>query len=465
MTDTRSQTPGRMDLLYLAAVSLFFLLYGLGSPPLVSWDEALYAGVAKEMVLSGDWFHLTQGGAPWLDKPPLAMWATAFFYKLFGINELSARLFSALCGVGAVLVTYCFATRLFNRWTGFLSALVLLSSSHFLRFARRGMLDAPLVLFLSLALYFFWRGKERNRYFIFSGLALGAALLIKGFAALIIFPVIAVYCLWADEWALLGRSSYWVGVMIAVAIAMPWNVFEMLSHQQEFMNNVVVKHLFSRTTSALDGHDGNWYFYIRTFINKYHPWVLVAIFSAPYFLYRALRKREKPFVWIATWLFVLLAIVTIIRTKLQWYILPLYPPLSITAGYLLARWLPEKRKQTVRVITVVLMTVHFPLSHLTEPDPGSAAVRVIAPSVRSQVPAGSTVFLYNYHGQPEAVFYFERKIRYVDHPDAFAEAARESGPFYCLIFEKDLPSVQNQFPAAGLSMGASAGGVCLVRRQ
>ena len=194
------------------------------------------------------------------------------------------------------------------------------------------MLDAPLALFLTLALYFFWRGRDQNRYFIFSGIAIGLAFLAKGFAALLIFPVIIVYCLWADELEMLGRSSYWIGVMIAVAIALPWNLFELFSHRQEFLDNVVTKHLFSRATSALDGHTGNWYFYIRTFINKYHPWVLVAIASAPYFLYRAIRRRrELPFVLVSAWIFTLFAVITLVRTKLQWYILPLYPPLSITS--------------------------------------------------------------------------------------------------------------------------------------
>jgi 4-amino-4-deoxy-L-arabinose transferase-like glycosyltransferase len=145
-------------------------LVKLGYGSLASWDEAIYGTSARELSRSSNWLDLTYGGIPWFDKPPLNMWVTAFFYKLFGIGEFSVRLFSALCGIGTVLVTYLFASRLFSRWIGFLSALVLVSSSHYLHFARFGQLDSPLTFFISSALYFFWMGRERNRYFIFSGI-------------------------------------------------------------------------------------------------------------------------------------------------------------------------------------------------------------------------------------------------------------------------------------------------------
>src|SRR3989338_7267972 len=265
------------DIFFLTALSAFFLLFRLGSGSLASWDEALYASVAKEIFQSGDWLHLTLNGSQWADKPPLGIWATAFFYRLFGVHEFSARFFSALCGIGAVLVTYLIGGKLFNRWVGFLGALVLLSSSQFIRYARFGMLDAPLVFFLSLSLYFFWRGYERNRYLIFSGISAGLAIMTKGFTGFLIFPITWLYCAFSGEFEILLRSSYWIGLMLAAGVALPWNLYEMIDHGHLFVNEVVIKHLFRRTLTSLDGHKGNFYFYIRTLVNKYHPWVLIGI--------------------------------------------------------------------------------------------------------------------------------------------------------------------------------------------
>ena len=221
MPDSKSQKISLYEFFFLLVLSCVFFLWNLGKGSLASWDEAIYACVAKEIFQSGNWLRLTLEGAPWVDKPPLCIWAAALCYKLFGLNEFSARLFSCLLGIGTVLVTYLFGARLFGRWIGFLGALVLMSSSHFIHFSRFGVTDPPLVFFLSLSLYFFWLGREKNRYFIFSGIAIGLAVMTKSFAALIIFPITWIYCWWAGELKTLGKSSYWIGVILARKMGKP----------------------------------------------------------------------------------------------------------------------------------------------------------------------------------------------------------------------------------------------------
>lgn len=445
------------DVLFLAALSLFFMLYGLGRGSLASWDEAIYASVAKDVLKSGDWLRLTLAGDPWFDKPPLAIWATALFQKALGVNELSSRLFSALCGAGAVLATYFAGLRLFGRWTGLLGALVLLNSSHFLRFSRFGQMEGPLVLFLTLALLWFWRGRTSNRYYVWSGVALGFAFLVKGFAAFFFVPVVALYALLARDASFAGRSSFWVGLMVAVGIALPWNVYEMAAHRDAFLSNVVVKHLLTRTMNPIEGHDGNWYFYVRTFINKYHPWVLVGIFSAPYFLWRAARRGKPEFALVAAWAFGVFVVITLVRTKLPWYLMPAYPAVSITVGYWLARWIDAKRRPLVMALFAAGMWLHVPLSHLTEAD-YSRDVKAIAPAVRAHVGEGRLVYLYKYHEQPATVFYWERPSRYADDPKAFAEAAAAQGPrFRAFARERDMGELAPLLERFGLIVAASAG--------
>ncbi len=442
------------DLLFLAALSGFFLLYRLGSGSLASWDEGLYASVAKEIFNSGDWFHLTLNGNPWADKPPLAIWATAFFYHAFGVNEFSARLFSALCGIGTVIVTYFIGERLFSRWTGFLGAFVLLSSSHFIRFARFGMLDAPLTFFLSLSLYFFWRGYERNRYLIFSGVSAGLAIMTKGFAGFLIFPITWLYCLISGEFEILLRSSYWVGLMLAAGVALPWNLYEMIHHRHLFMNEVVVKHLFQRTLTPLDGHQGNFYFHIRTLVNKYHPWVLVGIFSAPFFLFKAAKERIGGALYLAIWIFFIFTVITLIQTKLPWYILPIYPALSLTVGYVLAKVFGENHSRFVRVAFIAIMALHVHYSHIFNFD-YSRDLKGIAPIVKAELPPGEALFLYNYHETNAVTFYMDRASQYVDTPEAFVAAARGSSSFFCLIHEKDLAPLRSRLPSLNLKVRGS----------
>lgn len=454
MTYHKSYKNTLEDLLYLVALSGFFLFFKLGSGSLASWDEGIYATVAKEMVQSGDWFRLTLGGSPWVDKPPLCIWATGIFYSLFGINEFAARFFSSLMGFGTVLVTYLLGRALLDRWTGFLGALVLLSSSHFIRFARFGMTDAPLTFFMSLAFYFFWLGRERNRYLVWSGVATGLAIMTKGSAAFFIFPVVWLSCLLAQEWDVLGRSSYWIGVMVAAAIALPWHLAALFLNGNLFVNEVLIKHLFSRTLTSLEGHQGNYYFYIRTLVNKYHPWILVGILSAPFFLFKAIREKTAESVFLSVWVFFILSAFTLIQTKLSWYILPMYPALSLTVGYVLAKIFGEGQKNFIRLMFLVVMILHVPYSHIFSHD-YSRDLKAIAPVVEREVPQDSVIYLYNYHEIPAALFYLGRSHRYLDSAEVFSEAAKRDKAFYCLIHDRDLEHLKNRLPELGLKTKGS----------
>src|SRR3954465_10293795 len=46
--------------------------------------EGQVAGGAREMIRSGDWLVPTNNGVPQLETPPLACWAVALSYKIFG---------------------------------------------------------------------------------------------------------------------------------------------------------------------------------------------------------------------------------------------------------------------------------------------------------------------------------------------------------------------------------------------
>ena len=464
MPSLRSQKAAFLDLLFLFLLSSFFLLYGLGRGSLASWDEAIYATVAKEIIQSGNWLRLTLSGGLWADKPPLCVWATALFYKLFGVNEFTARFFSALCGIGTVIVTYLFGCRLMNRWPAFLGALVLLSSSHYVHFARFGMTDAPLTFFISLALYFFWLGHERNRYLIFSGIAIGLAVMTKSFAGFFVFPIIWIYCWWSKDVEILTRSSYWIGVMIVAAIALPWNLYELVTNRSGYVNEAIVKHLFLRTFTSLEGHTGNLYYYIRILVNKYHPWILVAIVSAPFFLFKSIKKRFKEDIFLTVWMFFIFLVITLMQTKLDWYILPLYPALSLTVGYLLAKIFGEDQRNFVRAMFMVVMALHIPYSHIFNCD-YSADIKGIAPLVQTEVPRDKMLYLYNYHEVNATLFYTDRKNAFLDDPESFISTAKSEKDFFCLIHEENLKMFENQLSKLGIVVNGSFDNLRLVSKK
>ena len=60
--------------------------------PLAAPDEGRYAGVAWEMLRSGDWLVPRLNGLPFFHKPPLFYWISAAAMSVFGVSEWPARL-------------------------------------------------------------------------------------------------------------------------------------------------------------------------------------------------------------------------------------------------------------------------------------------------------------------------------------------------------------------------------------
>ena len=57
--------------------------------PTVYSDAVVYAMLAKNIAVSGDWVNLIFLGQDWLDKPHLPFWLTAMSFKIFGISSFA----------------------------------------------------------------------------------------------------------------------------------------------------------------------------------------------------------------------------------------------------------------------------------------------------------------------------------------------------------------------------------------
>ena len=107
------------------------------------------------MLERGDWVVPYFNGEIRTHKPVLLYWFMMSAYAVFGINEFSARFWSAFLGVGTVLLTYGIGVRLLGRRRGLLSGLALSSMLMFVVASRAATPDAVLIFFLtaSLAVY------------------------------------------------------------------------------------------------------------------------------------------------------------------------------------------------------------------------------------------------------------------------------------------------------------------------
>ncbi|MBI4058857.1 glycosyltransferase family 39 protein [Candidatus Microgenomates bacterium] len=169
---------------------LFF--YKLGESSLVSWDEAWYADIARNILNSGDIFHLTWNGGSYVDHPPAGFWLMAIIFKIFGVSEFWARFPSALLGLASVYVLYFLSKELFNRTVGFASALALPSTFWFLYRARSGNLDILLTFFFLLTILLAIKAAKQKLYLWPFSISLALLLLTKTVVPFTIPPILLI---------------------------------------------------------------------------------------------------------------------------------------------------------------------------------------------------------------------------------------------------------------------------------
>ena len=121
------------------------LFAGLGHLPLMQPDEGRNAEVAREMYESGSWLVPTLNGNAYLDKPAFFFKSAALCFSAFGVTETAARLPSALCGFGVVVLTWLFARRFFTA--------AVATSPMVVVFSRLVIMDMTLALFVVAAIF------------------------------------------------------------------------------------------------------------------------------------------------------------------------------------------------------------------------------------------------------------------------------------------------------------------------
>jgi 4-amino-4-deoxy-L-arabinose transferase-like glycosyltransferase len=335
------QVAERHPISILIILSLLMWLIFLGNVPLKDWDEGTYALIAREIIRTGDWMYLKIQGDPFLLKPPLGMWAIAFAYQIGGINEFMTRLPCAILTAIGVPILYQISCLLFERKTpALLSALVYLTLLPVVRHGRLAMLDGMSITFWLLSLLCLLQACQDRRWSIGIGLMLGLITLTKGLLV-IAFGLIILLILIANRQIYLLKSPYlWLGLIIGQIPAISWYLAQFHKYGDTFIQIHFVSQSFDRLSQSVEDHQGPIWFYAFDIIEYTFPWLLFI----PGGIALAWSKSQQN--WARFTLIggvVYFTIVSLMKTKLAWYIMPVYPFLAIFAGaYLSLIWQREK---------------------------------------------------------------------------------------------------------------------------
>jgi 4-amino-4-deoxy-L-arabinose transferase-like glycosyltransferase len=411
----------RTDLIILLAlliVATVVIFWRLGEGSLSDYDEADYAQSAREMLWWNDFNTPRWNGMEFFDKPPLNMWLTALAYKVFGVNEFGARVVSATAGVLVILLTYILGRDLFaSRTIGLGAALMLLTVSNnlyshgynLISLARVGQLDMTLILWMALSVWLAWRSQRSPRALIWLGVPLGLGLITKSVAGLMAYGIVALFLLGS------GRRSWWrretaLGILISAAISTPWHVGQLLIWGRHFWNSYMVSLTVGYVTGD-QGHTRDALFYLRSIQRGFpilYPLVAAAVV---YGIYRLVRHRDRAALLLLCWTAVPFALYNVGRSKIGWYMIPIYPAMALLAMRLLVRVLLDRLALIVVVAAVLAFNPWLPSARDFNPGVKSAAMY-------SRYVLGSEDILINYFpgslwSRPSALFYADPPMRLV----------------------------------------------------
>jgi len=335
------------DLLLLTI--LIGALFGacLGTYPLEVPDSARYAEIPREMVTSGDYITPHLNGIKYFEKPPLFYWMQAGAIKVFGPNNFAASFVNAFLGLCTCLLVYFVGRKLFNRRTGFLSSLILATSTIIFALTHITTLDMAFTFFLSAALScFLLSTEETNKNYRDSYLwcmyALAAlAVMTKGLIGLI-FPlgIIFFYVLIFNEWRKLKTYRIITGLLIFLLITVPWHVLVQIRNP-EFLHFYIVEQHFLRYFTTYAGRTQPFWFFPLVLILGFYPWIAFLPQAILNNIPRKLNNLSKyrTTLFLLLWPVVIYIFYSCSNSKLIPYLLPIFPPFAILVGkYLTDNW-------------------------------------------------------------------------------------------------------------------------------
>ena len=215
-----------------------FVVYflNLGQWDLWNPDEPRYGQVAREMVQGRDWILMHFNGRTYGDKPPLFFWLIALSSYLWqGFTSFSVRFPSALFGTLAILITFLLGKKLFDPQTGFLSGLILATSTEFAYLSTRANIDATLTFFTTASLlcflqWYLWNQQDLDRkrnmgklciYGFYVGMALGT--LTKGPVGFILPLLVSlIFLIVLKDWKTMKSMRLLSGMLLFLGIVLSW---------------------------------------------------------------------------------------------------------------------------------------------------------------------------------------------------------------------------------------------------
>jgi 4-amino-4-deoxy-L-arabinose transferase-like glycosyltransferase len=356
--DANTSPPSRGALVALWIASLLVLLAGLGRPVVTRTQEARVLETAREMLGTGfhGWMVPRLNDEVRLHKPPLAYWASAASFKLFGVNEFAGRLPSAIAGWLTIAVTFALARRLVGLTAGFFAAAALLSSFMFFKFARLAETDVLATLFVTAAIYHFVASDHsitiarRLIHLHLAGAHIGLAVLAKGPPAAFALLFLLVWGLAQLQsrarWRTLGWFFLGGAWLTAAAVAGWWFLYVRGAPEWDIIG------VEMRAIARGRQHTSAFYLYFPWLLVVTGPWSALAVLGLVWVAIRSFFMPNLRAVFV--WALVIFVPLCAVGQRQAHYLIPIIPAMAVAVGYAIAHALDpasrERERREVRVL-------------------------------------------------------------------------------------------------------------------
>ncbi len=325
----------KKKILFLFVIPLLLYVILLSVIPLTEPDEARYSDISSLMNRSADYITPRLNHVVYLEKPPLAYWATAVLFKGLGESEFTSRLFSGLCAWGCILLVYAMGVSLYDEKTGLYSAAVLSTFLYHFILGRLNLLDMPLTFLVGLALWagfrFFAGNCQRKRWIYLFYFSSALAFLTKGLVGILLpFAIIGIWLVTQKRWRNMLKLIDLLGIGLFLVVASPWVILVQKANSNFLHYFFISQHLLRYTTDA----------YGRVTMFYYLPVIVLGTVPWLAFFIQVLRKgRERALVlktfkhaFLLTWIIFIFVFYSISASKMATYIGPVFLPMAIILG-------------------------------------------------------------------------------------------------------------------------------------
>jgi 4-amino-4-deoxy-L-arabinose transferase-like glycosyltransferase len=365
----RSATADRWLLLGLA---LLLIGPGIGVRDPAGVDEERFAGIALEMLQSGEWLIPHRAGEVYSDKPPLFFWLVALGTWLTGSVALALRLPALTAALASVALVHDLGTRLWHRRVGLTAGLLLLATWQWVSVLRAGQIDGLLVLWTTLGLYGLVRhlvaGPSWGWYAV-AGAAIGLGIVTKGvgFLPLFLFVPYAVglrrQARWLSHPARPARR-WWLGPLCLIAATLVWlgPLLGRVAGSSDpalaaYLRDLFVRQTGERLVAAWQHREPFWYFTVEVIPLYWLPIVALLPWLVPAWR-RKLARGDGRLLLLLGWIALVVLFFSLSTGKRKVYIAPAVPALALAAAPLVP-WLVHRlvripgRRRLVRLAVVV----------------------------------------------------------------------------------------------------------------